>query len=59
MDSFIASTLVLLLIAIFVAGCLGFVLGSLWGSKPRAESVRFPRREFEHECDAHYPRFGD
>ena len=61
MDSFLWSQLVLLLIVAFVAGCAGFIAGSLCTTAAHADR-RDPLlpREFEHECDAHcYPRIGD
>jgi hypothetical protein len=60
MDSQFWSQLVVLLIAVLVAGCFGFILGSLYAPRATADQVGpLPQREFEHECDAHYPRFGD
>jgi hypothetical protein len=61
MDNFMLSQLVLLRIVAFVAGCFGFILGSLCATSAHADrSDPFLQREFEHECDAHcYPRIGD
>jgi len=61
MNSFILAQLVLLLIVAFVAGCAGFILGSVCATSSHADR-RDPLllREFEHECDAHcYSRIGD
>lgn len=60
MNSFILAPLVLLSIVGFVAGCFGFILGSLCAPSACADrrDARM-EREFEHECDAHYPRAGD
>jgi hypothetical protein len=60
MDNFILSKLVLLLIVEFVAGCFGFILVSLCATSAHADRCDpFLPRDFEHECDAHYPRSWD
>ncbi|SDR47315.1 hypothetical protein SAMN05445850_4535 [Paraburkholderia tuberum] len=53
-----------LLLGLLVGASLGVIFGSIDRSTKqieRSKQFRVPaaHREFEHECDAHYPRIGD
>lgn len=60
MTPYFWSQLVLLLIVAASCGAFGFILGSLCATSAIADAgdPLLPR-EFEHECDAPYPRIGD
>lgn len=62
MDSNFWSFFVLLLIVGFVAACIGYILGSICATvaiADRHDPFQPKHREYEHECDAHYPRIGE
>jgi hypothetical protein len=50
--------------SLWIGACFGVIVGGINRSAKRTDvlvKARFPvgHAEFEHECDAHYPRVGD
>lgn len=55
-----ATLLVLLPIVLFVGVFLGFILGSFLATVACADANDpYQQSDFEHECNAPYPRLGD
>lgn len=54
------------LLALWIGASLGVIVGGINRSTKQQDADQYPRfrvpaahREFEHECDAPYPRIGD
>ncbi|MFP3428774.1 hypothetical protein SB781_03390 [Paraburkholderia sp. SIMBA_061] len=52
--------------SLWLGACIGVIVGGINRSAKEQEAeqrktfrVPVAHREFEHECDAHYPRLGD
>jgi hypothetical protein len=54
------------LVSFWIGACLGVIIGGINRGAKQQDADQYPRfrvpaahREFEHECDAPYPRVGE